>query len=126
MTEIRVTNNMDKFTDEMEERLRLAFEQMAEDTKRYSQMKVPKKMGELRATAEVEHIGKFHYRVWYDRYNDLGYAAYQEAGVRFDDSHRVQNYTKASSGPHYLKNAGERIEKVAKKYIKVALARIKL
>lgn len=116
---VRITNNLDRFTYEMEERLAGAFEQMAEDTKRYSQMKVPKDTGALRETAEVEKLSRFRFRVWYDRYNDLGYAEVQE-------TNQFVNYTKPGTGPHYLENAAKRIEGVATKYIKVALARIKI
>lgn len=124
MTEIRVINHLPEFQEQLEARANMVLKQMAEDAKRYSQMKVPKKTGELRSTAEVEQVSPTHYRIWYDRYGDLGYAAYQEFGVRADGSHRVKNHTKASSMTHYLRFSGERIGKSATKYFRAAFKRI--
>lgn len=121
---VRIDDNFDKYTREMYEKVELAYKQMADDTRRYSQMKVPKDTGELRSTAEVEKLEGIHYKVWYDRYDDLGYALNQERG--YDERAVYQHYSKPGTGAHYLENSIDRIARVFDKYIKKNLARVKL
>lgn len=69
-----------------------------------SQIKVPRKSGNLRDSARVIS-GNKQVAIVYPG----PYGGYQERGERRDGSHKVRHYTSAGTGKNYLKSTGDAV-----------------
>jgi len=123
---VKVVNNIKLWEQLQAKDMDLAVERMADDVKRLSEVHVPVLNRELKQTAEKSKESTAHYRVWYDRYGDLGYAAYQERGMRADGTHVIRRHTRPSATTHFLENAGNKVKSKAISYLKAAVKDRKL
>lgn len=96
----------------------------ADDVKKESTPKTPKKEGDLRKLVLISskaHANGAKATILWDR----KYAQYQERGMRKDGSHKVRNYTTPGTGPHYAENAVKKKIKHFSKYVEQAANLIK-
>lgn len=97
-----------------------AIGKMAKDVKQIASIRVPYLSGDLQASIKPVKKAMMHHRVEVGG-GGINYAHYQEAGQRKDGSHRVRKYSTPGTGKHFLKDAGESVEKNVINYIKQAV-----
>lgn len=97
-----------------------AIGKMAKDVKQIASIRVPYLSGDLQASTKPVKKAMMHHRVEVGG-GDINHAHYQEAGQRKDGSHRVRRYSTPGTGKHFLKDAGESVEKNVINYIKQAV-----
>lgn len=116
---LKVIDNIKRFYILNTQSMDTMLGRMAKDVQQIAKIKVPYKEGDLQASIKPKSVKLLHHRVEVGG-GDIKYAHYQEAGQRKDGSHKVRKYTTPNTGKHYLKDAGERVEKDATNYIKQA------
>lgn len=121
---VKIVDDTTLFSEKLTDRVDMTVKIMAQDIKRVSMSHAPVLDGELKQTAEIEKVRDGRYKIWYDRYGDLEYAAYQERGSRYDGSRKITRHTRAAATIHFLENAGDRIANSAATYLKAHLRKV--
>lgn len=116
---LKVVDNIKRFYILNTQSMDTMLGRMAKDVQQIAKIRVPYKEGDLQGSIRPNRVAILHHRVDVGG-GDIKYAHYQEAGQRKDGSHRVRNYTTPGTGKHFLKDAGERVEKNAINYLKQA------
>lgn len=114
MSKVTVTDKMPNFKKLSVLASDRALERMSVDILRLSQIQVPYKEGDLKASGSFTKLGSMSYLVEYT----APYAMIQEEGVG------MVNYTTPGTKAHYLRDPGELIGAKAVEYFKQEVAKI--
>lgn len=116
MSKAIVKNKLPQFTRSLYNVLDDAMEEAQDEITREVENTAPKGLsGDLRAAKRTTKPKKHSRRI--SMYKE--YARFQEFGG--DSKRRVRNYTTAGTGPHFLRNAGNKqVKKIARTYKKHA------
>jgi len=108
-----VINNMPAFTSQSRNVLGDALKDAARDGLINAVKSAPFKKGQLRSDSGITKVNQLKYRIsfWKE------YARFQEFGG--DSKRTVRNYSTASTGAHFLRNAGdEQAQRISYKFKK--------
>lgn len=116
MDNIRIVDNSEEFRKKAENKLDIALGMMAQDIEMIAAFKVPVDTGSLARFIKKYRVNKMRWKVTVNK----DYAAYQERGARADGSRRVKKYSRAGSGPHFMRDAINVV--VGRKYLYIKKA----
>lgn len=121
MGNIKIINNIKKYTSANESALDRALNRMSIDIERLSKEQVPHgETGSLKASGHHERVSKLKYHIIYNKV----YALYQHEGG--DGKRVVRRYSKPGKKKHYLKDPGELIGRKAIEYFRQEVSNIRI
>lgn len=97
---MRIVSNKAELIDMMSNRAIYANWLWAHDVKRSSLQSTPLKSHQLRASIKLSAQGTTQRIAW-----NQPYAQFQERGMRYDGTHKIQHYTTSGTGPWFAKTA---------------------